>query len=59
MSFFMRFRNPDENCMFGYLCELFFQNNLDIPRNMEKWNKQKLESRILKFERKYGPVNNF
>lgn len=59
MSFFLRFRNPDENSMFCYLCELFFQNNLDIPQNMDIWKKTKLESKIRSFERQYGPLENF
>ena len=58
MSFFLRFREPDENFMYCYLCELFFQNNLDVPRNMDRWSREKLQSRIRKLERKFGPVDN-
>lgn len=56
MPFFLKVRNPDENFMYSYLCELFFQNNLDLPRHLDRWSKRKLASAINKLEHKYGPV---
>lgn len=59
MSFFLSHRNPDPNSMFSYLIELFFQNNLDVPDNMDNWSVNKLRNKIYKLESRYGPVENF
>ena len=59
MSFFLSHRNPDENTMFSYLCELFMQNNHDVPKRMDYWSKNKLRNKIYQYENRYGPVENF
>ena len=59
MPFFFIHRNPDENTMYSYLCELLMSNNRDVPRRMDKWSKGKLKRHIYAFEAKYGPVESF